>query len=51
MIDEEFFARLRARYTMDAERQIHDALLGYPPGSDAPPTDSEQDADLDDIFL
>lgn len=51
MVDEELLARLRARYTMDAERQIHDALLGCSPRPDAPSTEPEQDADLDDIFL
>lgn len=51
MVDKELLARLRARYTMDAERQIYDALLGCSPRPDAPSTEPEQDADLDDIFL
>jgi hypothetical protein len=52
VIDTNLIAGLRARYTMDSERCVHDALLGPP--ADAQPTAgaaSTAEAELDDIFF
>ena len=45
---EDFFASLRRRYTMDAERRIHDSFLGTAPESEPEP---EASADLDDLLF
>lgn len=51
-IDGEFFARVRASYTMDSERNIHDALLGSPPEREATAdTVTAPEAELDDILF
>lgn len=51
-IDGEFFARVRASYTMDSERNIHDALLGSPPERIATADSvAAPEAELDDILF
>ncbi|WP_404400472.1 hypothetical protein [Pelagibacterium halotolerans] len=50
-LDAEFFARLRARYTMDGERQVHDRILDLPPSLDATATAPDEEAALDDVFF
>ncbi|MFC6655230.1 hypothetical protein ACFQEX_06710 [Roseibium salinum] len=52
IIDLEQLGRLRAAYTMDRERRVHDGLFGEAQDStsalQAPQTQSD---DLDDIFF
>lgn len=47
---EEFFASLRRRYTMDAERRLHDGFLGTTTAGDPAPA-AEESADLDDLLF
>ncbi|WP_176730379.1 hypothetical protein, partial [Devosia insulae] len=44
----EFLAALRKRYTMDAERRVHDAFTGI---EVAPEPAADTDAALDDLFF
>lgn len=47
---EEFFATLRRRYTMDAERRLHDTFLGVAPSAEPEPA-AEAEVDLDDLLF
>jgi hypothetical protein len=42
---------LRARYTMDAERRIHEQLFGADPAPPPAPKEATEEVDLDDLFL
>lgn len=44
-------AGLRARYTMDAERKIHEQLFGKQAAPPPPPREDVEEVDLDDLFL
>ncbi len=45
-----FLALLRSRYTMDAERRLHDGFTGLAPDADAEP-DPDAAPDLDDLLF
>ncbi|SDP48611.1 Methyl-accepting chemotaxis protein [Filomicrobium insigne] len=49
--DQAFMGKLRARYTMDSERRLHDLLLGAAPDSQAVTAPLELETSLDDIFF
>jgi methyl-accepting chemotaxis protein len=49
--DAGLMAQLRAHYTMDGERHVHDALLGAACEPDTVGSASTAQADLDDIFF
>lgn len=44
-------ATQRTRYTMDAERKIHDKMFGAPAAAPAPAADDSDEADLDALFF
>lgn len=52
-IDPDYVAEMRARYTMDSERILHDAIFGAPPGGDVDEDSGAEgaEADMDDIFF
>jgi hypothetical protein len=45
----DLLATHRARYTMDAERKIHEKLFGAEPTPAAPPSDAAEETDLDNL--
>ncbi len=47
----EFLVAHRARYTMDAERKIHEKMFGKDPAPAAAPKEDVEEVDLDDLFL
>ncbi len=49
-VHQDFFATLRRRYTMDAERRLHDSFLGVAPQAEPEPVE-EAAADLDDLLF
>lgn len=51
-VDGELLATLRGRYTMEQERQVHDALFGAPLAASAPPlAPVESDSSVDDLLF
>ncbi|GGY08869.1 chemotaxis protein [Litchfieldella qijiaojingensis] len=54
-VDADLIARLRAHYTMDSERRVHDRLFGSPSASEPEleetKPETEPVTDLDDIFF
>lgn len=49
--DRELLARIRQRYTMVAERRIHDEICGAPGEVATEPAAPEGEAELDDVFF